>query len=140
MGVKRTALLLAVAAAFVAVALVGQWQKQGDEAHAVTCVDPVAGCRVSHPGTPVTVRFSRQPVPLETFHLDVAAPGVTAASAEFQMQGMEMGFNRYDLRRRADGGFAAEVTLPVCVSGRHDWTLFLTLDGRRYAVPFTSYR
>ncbi len=54
------------------------------------------------------------------------------------MQGMEMGFNRYDLRPAASGEFASNVTLPVCVSGRHDWSLTLDIDGSHYALPFRS--
>ncbi len=54
------------------------------------------------------------------------------------MVGMDMGFNRYDLRPTADGAWAAKVTLPVCVSGRRDWILYLDLDGSRYAIPFST--
>ncbi len=52
------------------------------------------------------------------------------------MVGMDMGFNRYDLHRDGDGGFVAQATLPVCVTGGHAWTLFLELDGTRYSLDF----
>jgi hypothetical protein len=84
------------------------------------------------------VRFSAQPVPLEAFELTVTAPDAARISAEFQMVGMDMGFNRYDLHPVARGTFASKVTLPVCVSGRRDWTLYLELDGSRYALPFST--
>jgi hypothetical protein len=84
------------------------------------------------------VRFSKTPAPLEAFGLSVSAPGAARISAEFQMVGMDMGFNRYDLRPTADGAWAAKVTLPVCVSGRRDWVLYLDLDGSRYAIPFST--
>ncbi len=54
------------------------------------------------------------------------------------MVGMDMGFNRYDLRPAGNGVFASKVTLPVCVSGRRDWILYLDLDGMRYALRFST--
>ncbi len=129
-------LLLVVA--LVAIAVAGYWLKRPAEAVAVSCPDPIAGCAFSHHGAAVSVRFSTQPVPLEPFELTVAAPNATKISAEFQMVGMDMGFNRYDLHPGSAGVFGSKVTLPVCISGRHDWTLFLDLDGARYALPFSN--
>lgn len=137
---KRVALPLVVVALLIGIALAGLWLRPERAAQPVACADPVAGCRFEHAGQPAALRFSKQPAPLDAFRIDVAAPGATRATAEFQMQGMDMGFNRYDLKRQSSGAFTADVTLPVCVSGRADWTLFLTLDGRRYAVPFATYR
>ncbi|MBW8329912.1 MAG: hypothetical protein K0M48_12395, partial [Thiobacillus sp.] len=105
---------------------------------AVSCADPLAGCTFSHHGSMAKVRFSVQPVPLDAFEVRVTAPNATKISAEFQMVGMDMGFNRYDLRPSPDGAFASKVTLPVCVSGRRDWVLYLDVDGSRYAMPFRS--
>jgi hypothetical protein len=135
---KRVAVPLLLVVALVAIAVAGWWLKRPAEALAVPCADPLAGCSFSHAGMPASVRFSMQPVPLEAFELSVTAPGAARVSAEFQMVGMDMGFNRYDLHPRADGVFASKVTLPICVSGRHDWLLYLEVDGSRYAVPFTS--
>jgi len=129
-------LLLVVA--LVAIAVAGYWLKRPAEAVAAPCADPIAGCAFNHRGTPVNVRFSSQPAPLEPFELIVTAPNAAKISAELQMVGMDMGFNRYDLRPAGSGTFAARVTLPVCISGRHDWTLFLDLDGSRYALPFSN--
>ncbi len=135
---KRTLLPLLVAFALVAIAAAGYWLKRPAEAITVPCASPLAGCSFSHAGAPATVRFSRTPVPLEAFDLAVEAPNAHRVSAEFQMVGMDMGFNRYDLRPK-NGTFAARITLPVCVSGRRDWVLYLELDGRRYALPFSSH-
>jgi hypothetical protein len=30
------------------------------------------------------------------------------------------------------------VTLPACVSGQHDWLLYLDIDGSRYELPFST--
>ena len=135
---KRVAVPLLLAAALIAIAVAGWWLKRPVDAVAVHCADPLAGCAFSHRGAAVDVRFLSQPTPLEAFGLRVSAPHARRISAEFQMAGMDMGFNRYDLRPAGDGAFASNVTLPVCISGRHDWTLFLDVDGTRYALPFKS--
>lgn len=134
---KRIAVPLLLVLALIAIAVAGYWLKRPAEAQAVACADPLAGCRFSHRGTSAEVRFSVKPAPLVPFELSVRAPGATRVSAEFQMNGMEMGFNRYDLRPGV-GGFVSKVTLPVCVSGRRDWTLFLDIDGAHYALPFST--
>jgi hypothetical protein len=138
MDMKRIGVPLLLVVALVAIAVAGWWLKRPAEAVAVPCADPLAGCAFSHRGATVNVRFSIQPVPLEAFELTVSAPGVSKISAEFQMVGMDMGFNRYDLHPGSGGVFASQVTLPVCISGRRDWILTLNLDGSRYALPFSS--
>ena len=127
-------LLLVIVLAAIAVA--GWWLKRPPAAAAVRCADPLAGCAFNHHGTVANVRFSRQPVPLEAFELTITVPNAAKISAELQMVGMDMGFNRYDLRPVAGGSFAAKLTLPVCVSGRRDWVLTLDVDGSHYALPF----
>jgi hypothetical protein len=135
---KRVVAPLLLMVALGAIAVAGWWLKRPAEAVAVRCADPLAGCSFSHRGAAASVRFSMQPVPLEAFGLRVTAPNATRISAEFQMVGMDMGFNRYDLRPAPGGVFASNVTLPVCVSGRHDWLLYLDVDGSRYALPFST--
>jgi hypothetical protein len=129
-------LLLVVA--LVAVAVAGYWLKRPAEAIAVQCANPLMGCTFIHRGTPVSVRFLTQPVALEAFGLSVTAANARKISAEFQMVSMDMGFNRYDLRPGKPGEFAASITLPICVSGRRDWMLYLDIDGMRYALPFST--
>lgn len=135
---KRTALPLLLAVALLAIAAAGWWLKRPPAAVAVTCADPLAGCAFAHRGTAASVRFSAQPAPLQAFELSVQAPEAHRVSAELQMRGMDMGFNRYDLRPAGNGVFSAQVTLPVCVSGRRDWMLFLDIDGTRYELPFST--
>lgn len=124
--------------ALIAIAVAGYRLKRPAAVEPVACADPVAGCNFSHHGTIVKVRFSAQPTPLEPFSLSVRTAGASRISAEFQMVGMDMGFNRYDLHPGPDATFASEVTLPVCVSGLRDWVLFLDVDGAHYALPFSS--
>lgn len=135
---RRVILPLLLVVALVAIAVAGWWLRRTAEAVAVPCADLAAGCAFSHHGAPASIRFSMQPVPLEAFELRVTAQGAGKISAEFQMVGMDMGFNRYDLRPAGDGIFASTVTLPVCVSGRRDWILYLDLDSTRYALPFST--
>lgn len=135
---KRVLLPLGVALGLLAIAAAGWWLKQPDDALVVACPDPVAGCSFHHAGARAQFRFSRTPVPMEAFELSVESPGLRRAHAEFQMIGMDMGFNRYDLRPQ-NAAFAARITLPVCVSGRRDWVMVLTLDGARYAISFRSH-
>lgn len=135
---KRIGVPLLLIVALMAVAVAGYWLKRPAEARPVACVDPLAGCTFSHRGATVKVLFSARPSSLEAFELRISAPGVNKISAEFQMNGMDMGFNRYDLRPAANGMLATQVALPVCVSGRRDWTLYLDVDGTRYALPFRT--
>jgi len=129
-------LLLLVALGAIAAA--GYWLQRPAEAIVVNCADPLAGCTLNHRGVPVSVRFLARPAPMEAFGFSVTAPGASKVSAEFQMVGMKMGFNRYDLRPGTGGEFAARITLPVCVSGQGSWMLYLEIDGTRYALPFST--
>jgi hypothetical protein len=135
---KRVGLPLLLVFALLAIAVAGYWLKRPAEAQAVACADPVSGCTFLHHGTAVTLLFSTRPKPLAPFELRIRAPGAARISATFQMNGMDMGFNRYDLHAAQKGTFASDVTLPVCVSGRRDWTLYLDIDGSRYALPFST--
>jgi hypothetical protein len=135
---QRILFPLLLAVAFIAIAVVGTILKRPAEALPVVCADPVQGCAFSHRGQPGQIRFSMPPMPLQPFTLEVRTPGVKRVSAEFQMAGMDMGFNRYDLRAASPGVFRSAITLPVCVSGRRDWKLHLDVDGHAYVLPFSS--
>lgn len=82
--------------------------------------------------------MDRTPSALQPFVLTVRAPKGTQVYAEFVMQGMEMGLNRYRLEHQPNGAWQGRVTLPVCVSGRRDWLLVLEVDGERHALAFTT--
>lgn len=135
---KRVLLPLLLVVALLGVAVVGYWTKQPLEAQRVACANPLAGCPFTHRGEQARLTFSSQPAPMEPFDLRVTAAAAKSVSAEFQMVGMDMGFNRYDLHRAAANDFTAQVTLPACVSGRRDWILTLEIDGSRYAIPFQA--
>lgn len=140
MGVKRLAAPILVILALAALALWGVWQRAPREAvQTIACADPVAGCAFVHNGGPAILRFSVQPRALEPFVLTLAAPNLRAAAVSFGMAGMDMGFNRYELRQGETGRWAASVTLPVCTASRVDWIAELDLDGRLYNLVFTTH-
>lgn len=135
---RGVALPLLLVVALIAIAVAGWWLKRPAEAVPVACTNPVSGCAFNHRGTAVTLRFGAAPQPMAPFDVELRAPGIQRASAEFQMIGMDMGFNRYDLKPAGADRLVARVTLPVCVSGRRDWVLYLDLEGLRYAFGFST--
>lgn len=100
----------------------------------VACADLTQGCAMGG----IEVRTDQSPSALHPFLLSVRAPGARQVSAEFVMQGMEMGLNRYRLIAEKNGLWQARVTLPVCVSGRRDWVLWLEVDGERHGLAFQT--
>lgn len=100
----------------------------------VACANLEQGCTAGA----VRVRSDAPPSALRPFRLTVEAPGAREVHAEFVMPGMDMGLNRYRLQPEGEGRFAARVVLPVCVSGRREWVLWLTVDGRRLGFAFQT--
>ena len=120
-----------IAPALIIFSLAGCTQ---EAAPPVACADLTRGCAVHG----IEVRVDQVPSALHPFLLSVRAPGARQVSAEFVMQGMEMGLNRYRLIAEKEGLWQARVTLPVCVSGRRDWVLWLEVDGERHALAFQA--
>lgn len=114
-------------------ALAGCMQKTAPVAQ---CANPMDGCRLEWDGGAADIRFLSMPGTLKPFGLQVAAPSAKAVSAAFTMRDMDMGENRYRLVRGKDGAWYADVTLPVCVSGRADWVMTLDVDGDRVEMSF----
>lgn len=102
----------------------------------VSCPDLTRQCRFEIAGKPVELRFSAAPSGLHPFTLQLHAPAAREVYASFQMHGMDMGFNRYRLLSAGAGNWHAQVLLPVCVTGRRDWILTLTVDGGSVEIPF----
>ncbi|HUW49627.1 MAG TPA: hypothetical protein VMV75_01280 [Sulfuricella sp.] len=106
----------------------------------VQCTDPVKGCQVPLREGAAEVRFMSAPSPLKPFELMVKAPGARQIVADFAMQDMNMGRNRYALQRMADGAWHGNIVLPVCVSGSSRWILTLELDGVKRQIFFVATR
>jgi len=109
---------------------------------AVPC-DIRKGCRATADGLSVTVRFAASPRALRPFPVQVSIEGEQAAASVtvgFVMQGMDMGLNRYRLIAAAAHDWQADVTLPVCTSGRSDWLADVEVNAGgniyRVTMPF----
>lgn len=100
------------------------------------CADLQRGCRTDLAGSSVYVALHGALKPLQPFEVRVEAAAARSVEARFHMEDMDMGFNLYVLRPVAPGVFQARVTLPVCVTGRRDWIMYLNVDGQTLAVPF----
>ena len=120
-------------ALFVVLALAG-CEKQ--TAPIVSCAALTQGCALDQ--DKLFVKTDRAPTPLKPFALTVRAPAAQAVNVEVQMQGMEMGLNRYRLIRQANGEWRATITLPVCVTGRRDWLMLIEVDDARRALAFQT--
>ncbi|TDR81449.1 hypothetical protein [Paludibacterium purpuratum] len=123
-----------LALGLVKLALVAWYLRGHDDTaeETVSCAQGAGDCRL--PGG-ARLRFLDQPRAGQPFSIELS--GVTAGiepAAEFSMQSMDMGFNRY--RFVPDHAvWRLRATLPVCVSGRRDWQMTLLLDGHRYRMP-----
>jgi hypothetical protein len=136
---KRYAIPVFILASLVVLAIWGALQKAPIQAaQPILCINPVAGCSFMHKGLPADLRFSVQPEALKPFVLSVAGPPLRKASVSFQMSGMDMGFNRYELRPGADGRWSASITLPVCTVSRVDWAAQINLDDQSYVLDFST--
>ncbi|QBC42658.1 hypothetical protein [Iodobacter fluviatilis] len=58
--------------------------------------------------------------------------------ASWQMQGMEMGPNRYRLLSNDQQHWHAQTALPICTNKRQDWLLKLEIDGHRIDISTVS--
>ncbi len=104
---------------------------------AISCPDLQAGCTL--PGG-ARVRFLQPARHGQRFGLELSQTPVGKAPpvAEFAMAGMDMGSARFPLRQVGDGRWQADIMLPVCVTGRQDWLMLLTIGGDHLQVGFTA--
>jgi hypothetical protein len=104
----------------------------------LACSDLKTGCSTLIDNLPATVGIDGELKVLQPFTVWLNKADAEKVQASFTMEGMDMGFNLYTLRRDPDGVFRARITLPVCVSGQRDWLMTLDIDGERLAVPFVT--
>ena len=77
------------------------------------------------------------PVPMREVDFTVSLPGYAGKASPYvdlSMAGMEMGRNRVDLSRGADGLYRGTGVFVRCRSGRHDWEATVTAPGAGKAV------
>jgi hypothetical protein len=103
------------------------------------CNPAMRPCAVDLGDGQLLLRFDRPPRPLKPFVVELQLLGEWSelpppVVLSFQMQGMEMGLNRFALEQMADRRWRGEVTLPVCSSGRRDWLVDVIIEGERPQV------
>ncbi len=109
--------------------------------------DPVCNlqreaCSVVLPsGGKIQLAMATRPVPLvKPFEVQVTTSGFSPTRVEVDFAGidMNMGLNRPQLAARGEGLYAAEVTLPVCITGHMDWqaTVLVESGSERIAIPY----
>lgn len=138
---RRLGLVLPLVLVCLVVVLV--WQNQREQQAGVselqlTCPAPEKGCGLNINGRALTLTLLGPRKPLQRFRIEVQAPHASKVEARFTMEDMDMGFNLYTLQPVQAGHFATDVTLPVCVTGRRDWILHLSVDQDRLALPFVT--
>lgn len=105
----------------------------------LVCEHPVHGCSIPGAGK---LSFDHSPEKLKPFMVRLEKPMTNEVYAEFAMQGMEMGLNRYRFIKVADGVWQATVYLPICIQNRHDWVMRLQvstwLTTEVYLMRFTA--
>lgn len=108
---------------------------------AENCDATLSSCRVSDGAISVALTMGPGVKPLQPFSFTLLIEGGEVAAqsvvADFQMQGMDMGTNRYRLQPQ-QGSWQATVTLPVCSASRMDWLAVVefTLDGEPLLAVF----
>ena len=87
---------------------------------------------------PVSLNFSARPSALHPFLLQVNVANAHTVDARFNMVGMDMGDVHYPLSARTLSNWKTSVILPVCVSGKRNWILQLSVDNQQIGIPFTN--
>ena len=112
------------------------WRGRQPQVKETAACDITSGCRLPNGAM---VAFGGK-VGLKT-PFDVVVREVSAQdiSVSFSMRDMDMGFNRFELRREGAEWRANGVRLPFCTESRHDFSADIAIDGQVYRVPFSAY-
>jgi len=131
-------------------------QRAENNAETVVCPSLTTGCRVQLDGREFILSIRGSTKPLTPFQVrlqavasaEVAPAEVATVEVRFIMEGMDMGFNLYTLQPDQQSGagqnntLTANVTLPICVTGRRDWKMMLQIDKQmsntQLSVPFVT--
>ena len=75
----------------------------------------------------------------EPFDIENVPQNTGAVSISFSMKNMDMGFNRYNLTKQSPRSWqAAQIRLPFCVEGRHDYTADITVGKQTFQTAFSA--
>ena len=105
------------------------------------CDAAVTTCFVREGSITISLKMGPGVTPLQPFPLTLAITGeknaVEKVLVDFQMQGMDMGSNRYRLEPQ-QGVWQGRVTLPMCMASRMDWRAIIEfmVDGEPVQVGF----
>jgi len=106
------------------------------------CDAAVASCHIDTGAIQLTLSLGPGVKPLVAFpvHLTVTGGELAEQSVvvDFQMQGMDMGMNRYRLQQTESSLWQGHATLPVCTASRMDWLAIVdfSLNGQPYRAVF----
>lgn len=113
------------------------WQKQQPQAVQAEC-NAVQGCTLPNG---VYVKFSDKVYAKQPFDITLknVPEDIENITVSFTMKDMDMGFNRFNIRREPDGTWAAkQIRLPVCVENRHDYLADINIGGQVFQTAFTA--
>lgn len=108
----------------------------------VPCNLNQAACTATLPGGGrLRLAFEPRPIPVAapiSASVELEGGAAESVAIDFAGIGMNMGLNRPALAAAGNGRFAAQVTLPVCVTGRMEWqaTVLVETGRQRIAIPF----
>ncbi len=111
------------------------------------CDASQSSCQISDGAVTVSLDMGPEVKPLQSFPLiltiEAGGHALENVLVDFQMQGMEMGSNRYRLVHQGEH-WAGSVIIPVCSASRVDWHAIVefTVDGEtvRAVFPFHTER
>lgn len=99
-------------------------------------------CSATRDGMIVDLTLGPEVIPLEPFTVRLQLDGDMltqdeSVTVDFQMEGMDMGLNRYRMRQEGEH-WLATATLPVCTASRMDWyaEVEFAARGERYTLRF----
>ena len=116
--------------------LLDWWQRQQSKANVVEC-SLTRGC-VLPDGSKVRATSINTHEPFDIV-VENVPKNTGAVSISFSMKNMDMGFNRYNLTQQSPQSWqAAQVHLPFCVEGRHDYTTDITIGKQTFQTAFSA--
>ena len=116
--------------------LLDWWQRQQSKANVVEC-SLTQGC-VLPDGSTVRATSINTHEPFDIV-VENVPKNTGAVSISFSMKNMDMGFNRYNLTKQSPRSWqAAQIRLPFCVEGRHDYTADITVGKQTFQTAFSA--
>ena len=130
------AAVLLIAFAAAKLLLLDWWQQQQSKTKVVEC-NLIQGC-VLPDGSKVRATSINTHEPFDIV-IENVPQNTGAVSISFSMKNMDMGFNRYNLTQQSPQSWqAAQIRLPFCVEGRHDYTTNITIGKQTFQTAFRA--